>query len=84
MIKTCNSKLDILIIDLHLGHLDRTFSAEVPVSDSKDPFAISGQPNSSGQTKLGIDERDPKFMQSKWCYDTPGVVQPDQVITFRK
>lgn len=63
-----------------MGHLDRTFSAEVPVSDSKDPFAISGQPNSSGQTKLGIDERDPKFMQSKWCYDTPGVVQPDQII----
>ncbi|XP_063992110.1 nitric oxide-associated protein 1 [Diachasmimorpha longicaudata] len=30
--------------------------------------------------KFGIDENDECFIRSKWCYDTPGVVHPDQIV----
>lgn len=36
-----------------------------------------------GQQLLGINENKNDFKFSRWCYDTPGVVQPDQVNPFR-
>lgn len=30
---------------------------------------------------MGIDENDVNYKHNRWCYDTPGVVQPDQVTT---
>jgi hypothetical protein len=27
----------------------------------------------------GLDPSDEEYAKSKWCYDTPGVVHPDQV-----
>lgn len=29
--------------------------------------------------KLGVNENHKDYKFSRWCYDTPGVVQPDQV-----
>lgn len=31
---------------------------------------------------MGLDENDPQFINSKWLYDTPGVVHPDQSINL--
>lgn len=31
---------------------------------------------------MGLDENDPQFVDSKWMYDTPGVVHPDQSINL--
>lgn len=31
---------------------------------------------------MGVDESDPDYVASKWCYDTPGVVQPDQILNM--
>lgn len=31
---------------------------------------------------LGLDEKDPQFINSKWMYDTPGVIHPDQSINL--
>lgn len=31
---------------------------------------------------MGLDENDEKFINSKWLYDTPGVVHPDQSINL--
>ncbi|XP_015115197.1 nitric oxide-associated protein 1 [Diachasma alloeum] len=30
--------------------------------------------------KFGINENDDTFIRSRWCYDTPGVVHPDQIL----
>lgn len=31
---------------------------------------------------MGIDETHPEYTLSKWCFDTPGVVQPDQILNI--
>lgn len=31
---------------------------------------------------LGLDPNDEDFLLGKWCYDTPGVVQPAQIINI--
>lgn len=31
---------------------------------------------------MGLDENDPLFSDSKWMYDTPGVIHPDQTINL--
>ncbi|KAF5303845.1 hypothetical protein FQR65_LT08102 [Abscondita terminalis] len=63
-----------------IGHIDRTFTPEMFQTEAQDPFAVSGHSNASGRAKLGINEKDPLFAASKWCYDTPGVVHPEQII----
>ncbi|KAK4875888.1 hypothetical protein RN001_012310 [Aquatica leii] len=63
-----------------IGHLDRTFTPEMYQTEASDPFAVSGHANASGRAKIGINEKDPLFATSKWCYDTPGVVHPEQII----
>lgn len=29
---------------------------------------------------MGVNETHPHYAQSKWCFDTPGVIQPDQIL----
>lgn len=29
-----------------------------------------------------FNENNPKYAESRWCYDTPGVIQPDQIINL--
>lgn len=31
---------------------------------------------------MGLNENDLDYALSKWCYDTPGVVQPDQILNI--
>lgn len=31
---------------------------------------------------MGVNESDPDYIASKWCYDTPGVVQADQILNM--
>ncbi|XP_001599126.2 nitric oxide-associated protein 1 [Nasonia vitripennis] len=31
---------------------------------------------------IGLDETAPEFKTSHWCYDTPGTIQPDQILHF--
>ncbi|KAF5298147.1 hypothetical protein FQA39_LY02571 [Lamprigera yunnana] len=63
-----------------MGHMDRTFTLEMYQEEEQDPFSIKGHANASGQTKIGVNENNPIFAASKWCYDTPGVVHPEQII----
>lgn len=30
--------------------------------------------------KFGLDETEEIYKYSRWCYDTPGTIQPDQVL----
>jgi hypothetical protein len=54
-----------------------TFHTKKPVS-VLDPFSM--EISSEGPRPLsGLDPSDEEYAKSKWCYDTPGVVHPDQV-----
>lgn len=54
-----------------------TFHTKKPAS-ALDPFSM--EHSSEGPRPLsGLDPSDEEYARSKWCYDTPGVVHPDQV-----
>lgn len=58
------------------GHLGRTFSKTPEFSET--PFT-NATGKAAGTTTFGINENDKDYKNSRWCFDTPGVVQPDQV-----
>ncbi|XP_063907753.1 nitric oxide-associated protein 1 [Zophobas morio] len=66
-----------------IGHIDVTKNPYKNMKSNeevKDMFTIRDNKYDKGVTKMGINEKSPEFIHSKWCYDTPGVVQPDQII----
>ncbi|XP_066253166.1 nitric oxide-associated protein 1 [Euwallacea similis] len=63
-----------------VGIVERTVDHLTPLTEQLDTFSTKGSFNMSGQTKLGINEKSPEFAFGKWCYDTPGVVHPDQIL----
>lgn len=69
--KTKQSKHATLI-----GHIGRTFEKEK--EDFTDPAVSSHDGGFSGGI-LTLNEKSEKYAMSKWCYDTPGVIQQDQV-----
>lgn len=34
------------------------------------------------EKKFGLDEAASEYQNTRWCYDTPGTVQPDQILHF--
>nr|CAH7747770.1 unnamed protein product [Callosobruchus chinensis] len=63
------------------GRIGQSFTNLV-FDEPKDIFAATCSPNARGQTKLGINEKHPDYIASRWCFDTPGVVQPEQIINL--
>lgn len=63
-----------------IGHIGRSFT--LPAKEEGDLFGVSPNSNASGKAKMGINEKDPEFVLSRWCFDTPGVVQTDQIINI--
>lgn len=74
-IKTKNSKFATLI-----GHIGRTFEIEKKMQEEEklDPISIT-QKSGFNNTIFTLDDNKKKYAESKWCYDTPGVIQKDQV-----
>uniref|UniRef100_A0A1B6HVK5 G domain-containing protein n=1 Tax=Homalodisca liturata TaxID=320908 RepID=A0A1B6HVK5_9HEMI len=71
-----------------ISHVNRTFDHglvdKYTDEEWEDPFAL---PKLRTLKKLrspgsGVDPADPMFTQSKWLYDTPGVITPDQIINL--
>jgi len=59
------------------GHIGMTFYRKKPAL-GLDPFCMDR--SSEGPRPLsGLDPSDEEYTKSKWCYDTPGVIHPDQV-----
>lgn len=64
-----------------IGHIGQTFSKTNDSDrETKDSFSVAGNANASGKLKMGINENVPEYALSRWCFDTPGVIQPDQII----
>lgn len=77
--ETKNSKYATLI-----GHIGRTFEKEK--EELNDPAAQSHNGGYAGKV-LTLDENNERYEESRWCFDTPGVIQKDQVrkiLTFRE
>ncbi|XP_021188141.3 nitric oxide-associated protein 1 isoform X1 [Helicoverpa armigera] len=55
-----------------IGHIGRSFS-ELHDLDKNETFK---------EKKNIFDEKDKLFANSKWLYDTPGVIHPDQVLSL--
>jgi ribosome biogenesis GTPase A len=62
-----------------IGHIGRTF--EKPKDDLNDPAVSSHDGGFSGEIWT-LNEKSERLKLSKWCYDTPGVIQQDQVSGF--
>uniref|UniRef100_A0AAG5DUM1 G domain-containing protein n=1 Tax=Anopheles atroparvus TaxID=41427 RepID=A0AAG5DUM1_ANOAO len=60
-----------------IGHIGRTFEKERV--ETSDHFALS-QRTGAQLPILTLNEKNERYVNSKWCYDTPGVVQPDQIL----
>ncbi|XP_044743956.1 nitric oxide-associated protein 1 [Chrysoperla carnea] len=62
-----------------IGHIDRTFTPEEPIDLNTDPFTVGMNPNAGTGLKT-LNEKSEEYVKSKWCFDTPGVLQPDQFL----
>lgn len=64
------------------GPIGRTFVTQEP-EETLDPFSTRANAIPKDSNKiLGIKESHPRYATGKWCYDTPGTVQPDQMINL--
>jgi nitric oxide-associated protein 1 len=63
-----------------IGHIGRTFDAAGQEEIVNDQFSMSVR--ASTPLILTLNEKDKRYVNSKWCYDTPGVVQPDQILNL--
>uniref|UniRef100_A0A6P7GYS2 Nitric oxide-associated protein 1-like n=1 Tax=Diabrotica virgifera virgifera TaxID=50390 RepID=A0A6P7GYS2_DIAVI len=66
-----------------IGRIEQTFSKYTKYSrlpEKADSFSAQTQPNNSGRTTMGVNENHPDYASGRWCYDTPGVVHPDQIL----
>uniref|UniRef100_A0A8D8Y9T3 Nitric oxide-associated protein 1 n=2 Tax=Cacopsylla melanoneura TaxID=428564 RepID=A0A8D8Y9T3_9HEMI len=69
---------DIQIKSL-VGHIGRSFTPEKPAKDEND-LSVEKINHNRLVSRDFLDEKSNLFALGKWCYDTPGTVQPDQVI----
>ncbi|KAG7214171.1 hypothetical protein KM043_001520 [Ampulex compressa] len=60
------------------GRIGRTFESRDGQGTGHDPFSQKSYRHKA--QKLGLDETRPEYRESKWCYDTPGTIQPDQIL----
>lgn len=68
-------KMEFATLEDHVG---RTFSGHTYQEGMIDPF--SEKSHNYLPTKPVFDESQPEYEFSRWCYDTPGTIQRDQVL----
>ncbi|XP_057663003.1 nitric oxide-associated protein 1 [Diorhabda carinulata] len=63
-----------------IGRIEHTFPKHNTGTEKLDGFSVNQNVQMKGITKLGINPNNPEFALGRWCYDTPGVVHPDQIL----
>ncbi|GAB1859695.1 hypothetical protein CAJAP_00774 [Camponotus japonicus] len=58
------------------SHIGRTFQSKRTIKD--DPFLEKKYRHH--REEFGFDETKEEYKYSRWCYDTPGTIQPDQIL----
>lgn len=63
------------------GHIERTLEKKENMLEIQDPFSTNMRklPTEDSKPIMGINPLHEQYSLSKWCYDTPGTVQPEQV-----
>ncbi|MPC61774.1 hypothetical protein E2C01_055850 [Portunus trituberculatus] len=62
------------------GHIGRTLEKKEKPVVKQDPFSTDmRKPPADTKSVWGINPKHKQYALSKWCYDTPGTVQPEQV-----
>ncbi|XP_043595837.1 nitric oxide-associated protein 1 [Bombus pyrosoma] len=61
-------------------HVGKTFTGRSLKDASADPF--SEKSYKTMLRKPVLDESRPEYKQSRWCYDTPGTIQADQILNL--
>lgn len=61
-----------------IGRIDQTFK-QANAEEVSDAFGMGKSRAAFAET---LNERGKEFVTSKWCYDTPGVVQPEQTLNL--
>ncbi|CAL7952517.1 unnamed protein product [Xylocopa violacea] len=59
-------------------HVGRTYTVNSVKNEESDPF--SEKSHTVMLKKPVLDESRPEFESSRWCYDTPGAMQADQIL----
>ncbi|XP_076754281.1 nitric oxide-associated protein 1 [Xylocopa sonorina] len=59
-------------------HVGRTYSGNSLKDEESDPF--SEKSHKFMLRKPVLDESSPEYEHSRWCYDTPGTIQRDQIL----
>ncbi|XP_058056072.1 nitric oxide-associated protein 1 [Anopheles bellator] len=60
-----------------IGYIGRTFDKER--QETLDGFSVTQRTGANTPIPM-LNEKNEVYARSKWCYDTPGVVQPEQIL----
>ncbi|XP_045130402.1 nitric oxide-associated protein 1-like isoform X3 [Portunus trituberculatus] len=70
-----------MLIGTLTGHIGRTLEKKEKPVVKQDPFSTDmRKPPADTKSVWGINPKHKQYALSKWCYDTPGTVQPEQMI----
>jgi hypothetical protein len=78
----CFYFIQIFKLKLFIGRINHTFKRNYELvrafknSNDDDIVYINNK------NKIGLDETSNDFKFGRWCYDTPGTIQPDQILQF--
>ncbi|XP_034242460.1 nitric oxide-associated protein 1 isoform X2 [Thrips palmi] len=59
-----------------MQYVGNTFTHKI--DEQSDIYSIGHEE----EALIGIDENDYEFAKGRWCYDTPGVMHPDQILNI--
>ena len=66
------------IFEFVAEYVGKTFAQKFDANQPQDMYTIGKEE----KDLIGIDENDNEFAKGRWCFDTPGVMHPDQVCTL--
>lgn len=69
-----------LFVRLFVEHVGKSFTRKSLKDARADPF--SEVSHKAVSRKPVLDESRPEYKQSRWCYDTPGTIQADQILNL--
>ncbi|KAK1127682.1 hypothetical protein K0M31_003177 [Melipona bicolor] len=61
-------------------HIGKTFTTTSPSDPMANPFSETSHKSMPGNNVF--DESRPEYKESRWCYDTPGTIQTDQILNL--
>lgn len=61
-----------------MQYVGKTFAQKFDANQPQDMYTIGKEE----KDLIGIDENDNEYAKGRWCFDTPGVMHPDQILNI--